>query len=128
MNNMEIQKYYQNEPRFNEVHSRDNLSKDIKIGAYVINLDEYTDFGTHWTALYALNNDITYFDSGNKNFIGNKNIKINIFRIQANNSTMCRYFYTGFIDIVLPGKNLIECIDLFLPYDLKKWQYNFELF
>ena len=85
----------------------------IKIGAYVINLDEYTDFGTHWTALYALNNDITYFDSGHKNFIGNKNIKINMFRIQANNSAMCRYFYTGFIDIMLAGKNLIECIDMF---------------
>ena len=117
---MEIQKYYQNEPRFNKVHSRHNLSKNIKIGAYVINLDEYTDFGTHWTALYVFNNDITCFDSRNKNFIGNKNIKINIFRIQANNSTRCRYFYTGFIDIMLAGKNLIKCIDLFLPYDLKK--------
>ena len=117
MNNMEIQKYYQNEPRFNEVHSRDNLSKDIKIGAYVINLDEYTDFGTHWTALYALNNDITYFDSGNKNFIGNKNIKINIFRIQANNSTMCRYFYTGFIELCLQAKiwlNVLTCFCLMI--------------
>ena len=40
--------YYQNEPRFNEVNSRDNLPDKIKDGAYVINLDEYSDIGTHW--------------------------------------------------------------------------------
>ena len=45
--NFEIQKYYENEPRFNRVFSRDNLPKKIKDGVYVINLDEYTDIGTH---------------------------------------------------------------------------------
>ena len=60
--NSEIQKYYQNEPRFNGVYSRDNLPK-IKDGAYVINLDEYSDIGTHWVALYVQNNNVTYFDS-----------------------------------------------------------------
>ena len=39
LTNIEIQKYYQNEPRFNRVYSRDNLPK-IKYGAYIINLDE----------------------------------------------------------------------------------------
>ena len=62
LTNFEIQKYYQNEPRFNGVYSRDNLPK-IKDGAYVINLDEYFDIGTHWIALYALNNNVTDFDS-----------------------------------------------------------------
>ena len=57
-----IQKYYQNEPRFNGIYSRDNLQK-IKDGAYIINLDEYSDIGTHWVALYVQNNDVTYFDS-----------------------------------------------------------------
>ena len=47
LTNFEIQKYYKNEPRFNGVYSRDNLPK-IKDGAYVINLDEYSDIGTHW--------------------------------------------------------------------------------
>ena len=47
----EIQKYYQNEPRFNGVYSKDNLPK-IRNGAYVINLDEHSDTGTHWVALY----------------------------------------------------------------------------
>ena len=57
-----IQKYYQNEPRFNGIYSRDNLQK-IKDGAYIINLDECSNIGTHWVALYVQNNDVTYFDS-----------------------------------------------------------------
>ena len=61
--NFEIQKYYQNESRFNGVYSRDNLPDKIKDGAYVTNLDEYSDIGTHLVALYVDNNDITYFDS-----------------------------------------------------------------
>ena len=59
--NSEIQKF-QNESRFKGVYSRDNLQK-IKGGAYIINLDEYSDIGTHWIALYIQNNNVTYFDS-----------------------------------------------------------------
>ena len=59
LTNFEIQKYYQNEPRFNGVYLRDNLQK-VKDGAYIINLDEYSDIGTHWVALYVQNNDVTY--------------------------------------------------------------------
>ena len=50
LTNFEIQKYYQNEPRFNGVFSRNNLPKKIKDGVYLINLDEYADVGTHWIA------------------------------------------------------------------------------
>ena len=46
LTNFEIQKYYQNEPRFNGAYSRDNLTK-IKNGTYIINLDEYSDIRTH---------------------------------------------------------------------------------
>ena len=63
LTNSEIQKYQQNEPRFNGVYSRDNLPNKIKDVAYVINFDEYSDTGTHWIALYPLNNNVTYFDS-----------------------------------------------------------------
>ena len=56
LTNFEIQKYYKNEPRFNGVFSRDNLRK-IKDGAYVINLDDYSNIGTHWVALYVQNNN-----------------------------------------------------------------------
>ena len=100
LTNFEIQKYYQNKPRFNGVYSRDNLSR-IKDGAYVINLDEYSDIGSHWVALYVQNNDVTYFNSFGiehitkeiKAFTGNKNIKTNIFRIQAYDLIMCVYFF-----------------------------------
>ena len=59
LTNFEIQKYYQNKPRFNGVYSRDNLTK-IKNRAYVINLDEYYDIGTHWVALYVNNTNVTF--------------------------------------------------------------------
>ena len=62
LTNFEIQKYYQNESKFNGVFSRDNLPNKIKDGAYVINLDEYSDIGTHWIALYVKNNNATYFN------------------------------------------------------------------
>ena len=61
LTNFEIQKY-QNEPRFNGVYSRDNLPR-IRVGAFVINLDEYSDIGTHWIALCVVNNNVNYFDN-----------------------------------------------------------------
>ena len=114
--NFEIQKHYKNEPRFNGVYSRDNLPEKIKDGAYVINLDEYADTGIHWVALICKKNEIVYFDSFGvehipeeiKELIGNKNIKANIFCVQANNSPMCGYFCIGFIDFMLAGKKLTK--------------------
>ena len=87
LTNFEIQKYYKNESRFNGVYSRDNLPHKIKDGAYVINLDEHSDIGTHWIALFCNRNEIIYFDSFDvehipeeiKEFIGNRDIKANIF-------------------------------------------------
>ena len=127
LTNFEIQKYDQNQSRFNEVYSRDNLP-NIKGGAYVINLDEYFDIGTHWIALQVLNNNVTYFDSLGvehipeeiKTFVDNKNIKINIFRIKAYDSIMCGYFCIGFIDFVLAGKTLTRFTNLFSPNNFKK--------
>ena len=72
--------YYQSELRLNGVYSRGDLPDKIKDGAYVINLDEYSDIGTHWIALYVSSKTVTYF---------NKNIITNIFRIQAYDSVMC---------------------------------------
>ena len=104
-----MQKYYENEPRFNGVFSRDNLPKKIKDGAYVTNLDKYADTGTLWIVLFCNKNEIACFDSfgvehtseETKEFIGNKNIIANIFRVQANNSVMSGYFCIGFIDFML---------------------------
>ena len=63
LTNFEIQKGYQNESRFSGVYSRDNLANKIKDGAYVINLDEYSDIGTYWITLDSLNNGFAYFDN-----------------------------------------------------------------
>ena len=122
LTNFEIQKYYENEPKFNGVYSRNNLSK-IKDGSYIINLDEYESIGSHWIALYVSDNNATYFDSFGvehipkeiKKFIGNKSIITNIYRIQAYDSIMCRYFYIGFIDFMLKSTSLIDYTNLFSP-------------
>ena len=128
LTNFEIQEYYQNEPTFNEVFSRDNLGSTVKNGAYVINLDEYHDIGTHWVALYVNNKTIIYFDSFGVGhiptetikFIPRKNILTNIYRIQAYDSIMCGYLCIGFINFMFNGKSLTDYTNLFSPNDLKK--------
>ena len=105
-----------------------SYQKKIKDGTYVINLDEYEDIGTHWIALFCNRNEIVYFDSFGvehipeeiKEFIGNKNIKANIYRVQANDSVMCGYFCIGFIDFMLAGKTLTDYTALFSPHDFNK--------
>ena len=100
LTNSEIEKYCQNEPGYNGVFSRNNLPKKIKDRAYVIILDEYADVGTHWIALFCNRSEIVYFNSFGVehvpeeiiDFMGNKNIIANIFRIQANDSVMCGSF------------------------------------
>ena len=128
LTNFEIQKYYKNKPKFNGVFSRTNLPKKIKDGACVINLDEYADVGTHWIALFCNRSETVYFDSFGvehvpkeiKEFIGNKNIKANIFRVQENDSIMCGYFCIEYIDFMLAGKTLTDFTNLFSPRGLKK--------
>ena len=125
LTNFEIQKYYQNEPRFNGVFSRNNLPEKIKDGAYVINLNEYADVGTHWIALFCYRNEIVYFNYFDvskeiKKIVGNKNIKANLFWLQANNSVMCSYCCIGFIDFMLVGKKLTDFMNMFSPHDFEK--------
>ena len=145
LTNFEIQEYYQNEPRFNGVFSRDNLpnnnnirpkglrSKElesaVKNGAYVINLDEYHDIGTHWVALYVNNKIVTYFDSFGVEHIPKeimkfiarrKKIITNIYRIQAYDSILCGYFWIGFINFMFNGKSLTDYTNLFSPNDFNK--------
>ena len=132
LTNFEIQMYYQNEARFKRVYSRDNLPDKIKDGAYVINLDEYSDIGTHWIALYVHNKTVTYFDTFGvehipkeikkfiKGTIDNRNIIANIFRIQAYDSIMCRYFCIGFINFMLKGNSLTDFTNLLSPNNFFK--------
>ena len=128
LTNFEVQKYYQNDPRFNGVYSRDNLPK-IKDGAYVINLDEYSNIGTHWVALYIHNNDVTYFDSFGVEHIP-KEIKIlincslsiatNIFRIEAYDSIMWNIFVLDLLILCLQEKPLLNLLVFFHQTTLKK--------
>ena len=103
--------------------------KKIKDGAYVINLDGYADIGTLWIALFCNTNEIVYFNSFGaehvpeeiKEFIGNKNIKANTFRVQANNSIICGYFCIELIEFMLAGRKLTDFTSLlFLLMTLKR--------
>ena len=137
LTNIEISEYYKNEPRFNGVYSRNNLPNKIKKGAYVINLDEYENTGTHWVSLFVKTNEVIYFDSFGVEHIpkeinkfipskelgpdvGNKKFKASIFRMQAYNSIMCGYFCIEFINYILKSKTLLDYTNLFSPNDFKK--------
>ena len=110
------------------MYSRNNLSNKIKKGAYVINLDEYKNTGTHWVSLFVKPKYAVYFDSFGvehipkeiNKFIGNNNSKSNIFRRQAYDSIMCGYFCIEFINYMLKGKKLLDYTNLFSPNDFKK--------
>ena len=128
--------YYKNEPRFNGVYSRNDLPNKIKKGAYVTNLDDYENTGTHWVALFVKPKYTVYFDSFGiehipkeiNKFINNDTtmssaidrIKSNIFIIQAYDSIMCGYFCIEFINYMLKGKTLLDYTNLFSPNDFKK--------
>ena len=104
------------------------MPNKIKDGSYVISLDEYSDIGTHWIALYVNTKIAIYFDRFGvehipkeiKKFINNKNIIAIIFRVQAYDSVMCGYFCIGFIDFMYKGNCLIDLTNLFSPKNVLK--------
>ena len=128
LTNIEINEYYKNEPRFNGVYSRNNLPKIIKKGADVMNLDEYTNIGTNWIALFVKPKYTVYFDSFGvehipkeiKKIIGSKDIKANIFRLQTYDSIICGYSCLKFINYMFKGKILLEYANLFSPNNFRK--------
>ena len=121
LTNFEIQRYHQNEPKFNGVFSRNNFPKTITDGSYIINLDKYADVGRHWIPLFviemklfiSISFGVEHVPEGIKEFVGNKNIIANIFRVQANDSIMCGYVCIGFIDFMLAGKKLTDYTSFF---------------
>ena len=127
LTNFEIQKYHQNEPKFNVVYSRKRFP-EIKYGTYVINPDDSVSIGIHWIVLYVNDNNVTYFDSivaehipkEIKKFIGNKNMMTNIYRIQAYDSIICEYFCIVFIGFMLKRNSLLHYKNLFSPNDYQK--------
>ena len=99
-----------------------------KIGSYIIHLDEYSDIGTHWMALYLNNKTAVYFNSFGiehipkevRVFIGDKDIIASIYRIQSYDSIMCGYYCIGFTDYMLKGNSLTDFTNLFSPNNFKK--------
>ena len=91
-------------------------------------MDEYENTGTQWVALFFKSKYTVYFDSFGldhipkeiKHVISNKEIKANIFRIQAYDSIMCGYFCIEFINYMLRVKTLLDYTNLFSPNDFKK--------
>ena len=89
--------------------------------------DDKLGSGTHWVAIFVKKNEVIYFDSFGVeytpeevlNFVGNKTIKTNLFRIQ-DVWLMCGYFCILFIEFMLKGKTLTDFTNLFSPWDLKK--------
>ena len=96
--------------------------------AYLVNLNKYESAWTHWIALYVNGDNIAYFHNfvvehipkEIKKFIANKNIMTNIFRKQAYNSIMCRYFCIRFIDSMLKGNSLLGYTNFFFLKDIKR--------
>ena len=128
LTNFEIEKYYEKEPQFQGVFSRNSLPKRSRDGGYVVNLDDLGRSGTHWVALFIQKKGAVYFDSFGverlpeeiKKFLHGKNLNLNLFRIQEFDSIMCGYFCLGFLDYMFAGKSLLEYTSLFSPNDFKK--------
>ena len=90
-----------------------------------------TNQRTHWKALYVNGDNVTYIDSFGveyipkeiKKFIGNKNIRTMIYRIQANDSILCGYFCINFINFMVKHKSLFSPM-YFLLTNMKRMIKN----
>ena len=107
------------------MYSRNNLPNKIKKGAYVINLDEYENAGTHWVSLFAKPKYTVYFDNFGIEHIPkeiNKFINNDIKRLLNTNIRFnyVRIFFIEFINYMLKGKTLLDYTNLFSPNDFKK--------
>ena len=111
LTNFEIQKY-QNEPTFNGVYSRDNLT-EIKDGAYVTYFDSFH--------VEHILNEIEAFINCSLSIVLHPALRVTtiIFRIQAYDSIMCEYFCIGFIGFMLAGKTLTGFTNLFSTNNFK---------
>ena len=124
LTNFKIQKYYQNESKFNGVYSRNNLPKRMAHMPF----DGYESIGTHWMAFYVIGNNVIYFHSigaadipkETKKIIGNKNTITNIYGKQAYNLIMCGYFCIGFIDFMSKSESFLDYTISFSPNDYGK--------
>ena len=132
LTNFEITEYFKDVKRFNGVYSRNNL-RNLKKGAYIINLDHSENTRTHWAVIFVKEDEVIYFDSFGVEYIPkeimeriehsslrNKSIKTSISRIQSYDSIMCGYFCILFIEYMLNNKTLTGFTTLFSPWNFEK--------
>lgn len=114
--------------KLNGIYSKDELPSRLKNGCYIINLDNSTGEGTHWTAFYKYNKTIYYFDSFgfpppqneiNIFFKGHDQLKYNDIEIQDEKSILCGYFCIGFFIA-------IKYFHGSLPYKISQFQRLFK--
>ena len=94
----------------------------------MINLGDKNSKGTHWVSLFTHKKVALYFDlfgieyipQEALNKISDKSITHNIFRIQDNESIMCRFYCITFIEYMVTGKTLLDYTNLFSLNDYKK--------
>ena len=70
LTNVKTRRYYQNEPIFNGVYSRDKLPKKKQDGVYMLNFDEYADVGCYFNS-----SGVEYVPKEIEKFIRHKNKK-----------------------------------------------------
>ena len=126
LNNIDVTRYFNHESRYDSALSRNNLAT-IKNGAYIrkISMMEIVKehIGFHYLSpkkrkKKAANFNffwIEYISQEVLNKIKNKLITHNIFRIQNNESTMCEFYFIGFIEYMLAGNSLLDYINLWSP-------------
>ena len=59
--------------------------------------------------------EIEYIPQEVLNKVKDKSITYNIFRMQIDDSIMCRFYYTAFIEYMIAGKALLDYTNLFSP-------------
>ena len=113
LTNFEIQKYYQNEPIFNGVYSRDNLPKKI------INLVKYLDicFVKEEKLFISIDLVLNMFLKKSKNLSGKKKSKPILFEYKQ---TIRWCVGTFAWDSLILGLGVKNWLILFSPYDFAK--------
>ena len=94
----------------------------------MINLDDKKSKETHWVSLFIDRNTAVYFDSFGTEYIPqevlnkikDKSVIHNIFRIQDNESIMCKFYCIVFVEYMLAGRTLLDYTNFFSPNDYEK--------
>ena len=111
-----IKKYNIN---INGVFAKDQIKKPLKDGFYIINLDNSDGKGTHWTALYKINDAFSlYWDSFG--FPAPQNIDDMLYKydynkkqIQDIDSTSCGFYCIAFIKFLSDKSNKLSAFKTF---------------